>query len=528
MTDVPRFPLESLPKWLREVVDGLSTQHQTPPDMAALIALPVLATATRGVFDVEVLPGHCEPLAVFAAAIMEPGERKSSAAKIWDPLKEVELGLIQTWKRQHFEANATKRELVDETRKELEEALESRDPGKIKLAKTAHSAAKAIAEIDIGPMPTITVSDATQSGIVSAMADNHGCVGVFDAEGSAVKILKGRYNNGNAENEVLNKAYSGETHNQRRGKTNQENNINIPICFASIGILVQPTVFAGLGSTEMAGNGFLARFLFCMPKSMIGYRLVGSKAPPPVDPEHWDAWRLRITTIAQFANMYLNENEIENAEQRITLRMNPDARKIYNTFVESYEKKLGRDGELAPHRVWASKLPGTLVRIAALFAIGENYETLVPHDNTRPDVDILVSEEEIQLAFGLADYFIEMSRTTWRFMNGSSMAISSNIIGKDIIAKWIINKAERSNENGAVIAQFTPAVVKRGLRGKDCPFQDNDRTSATEQIERTLRKIVEECDWLTQGESSSRMGRPATYFLADIPKLEAEYGAQDA
>ncbi|MES5921928.1 hypothetical protein QCI44_28880 [Bacillus cereus group sp. RP37] len=43
--EVPLFPVEVFPKWLREYIEGVAEQTQTPVDMACMMALSVLSVA---------------------------------------------------------------------------------------------------------------------------------------------------------------------------------------------------------------------------------------------------------------------------------------------------------------------------------------------------------------------------------------------------------------------------------------------------------------------------------------------------
>src|SRR5215218_5427635 len=46
--DVPAFPVEVLPGWLGDYVAAVATATQTPPDLAGMLALAVLATVAAG------------------------------------------------------------------------------------------------------------------------------------------------------------------------------------------------------------------------------------------------------------------------------------------------------------------------------------------------------------------------------------------------------------------------------------------------------------------------------------------------
>jgi replicative DNA helicase len=76
--DVPTFPVEILPSWLGEYVAAVATATQTPPDLAGMLALAVLATVAAGAVEVQPRPGWHESLCLFVAVGMDAGTRKSS------------------------------------------------------------------------------------------------------------------------------------------------------------------------------------------------------------------------------------------------------------------------------------------------------------------------------------------------------------------------------------------------------------------------------------------------------------------
>ena len=75
---LPAFPVEILPGWLGEYVAAVATATQTPPDLAGMLALAVLATVAAGAVEVEPRPGWREPLCLFVAVGMDAGARKSA------------------------------------------------------------------------------------------------------------------------------------------------------------------------------------------------------------------------------------------------------------------------------------------------------------------------------------------------------------------------------------------------------------------------------------------------------------------
>jgi replicative DNA helicase len=59
--NLPAFPVEVLPGWLSEYVAAVATATQTPPDLAGMLALAVLATVAAGTVEVQPRPGWREP-----------------------------------------------------------------------------------------------------------------------------------------------------------------------------------------------------------------------------------------------------------------------------------------------------------------------------------------------------------------------------------------------------------------------------------------------------------------------------------
>ena len=88
---VPAFPIEVLPGWLSEYVAAVATATQTPPDLAGMLALAVLATVAAGAVEVKPRAGWREPLCLFIAVGMDAGTRKSAVfTALTRPLAEFE------------------------------------------------------------------------------------------------------------------------------------------------------------------------------------------------------------------------------------------------------------------------------------------------------------------------------------------------------------------------------------------------------------------------------------------------------
>ncbi len=89
--DLPSFPVDALPEWLRRFVMEEATATQTPVDLAGMMALGVLAATVAGKVEIQVKPGYTEPLNLFVVTVLPPGNRKSSVfATMIHPIQEFE------------------------------------------------------------------------------------------------------------------------------------------------------------------------------------------------------------------------------------------------------------------------------------------------------------------------------------------------------------------------------------------------------------------------------------------------------
>ena len=94
--ELPEFPTEVLPHGLREWVEAESHATQTPADLAALLALSVCSACIARRVVVEPRLGWREPVNLFTAVLLDPGNRKSAVfADAMKPLRELEAELIE-------------------------------------------------------------------------------------------------------------------------------------------------------------------------------------------------------------------------------------------------------------------------------------------------------------------------------------------------------------------------------------------------------------------------------------------------
>ena len=78
---LPAFPIHCLPLRLQSYVAAVAEHTQTPVDMAAGVALGVLATCLQGKVRVEGNPGHYEQTSLHVFIVANQGARKSAVIR---------------------------------------------------------------------------------------------------------------------------------------------------------------------------------------------------------------------------------------------------------------------------------------------------------------------------------------------------------------------------------------------------------------------------------------------------------------
>ena len=106
--DQPDFPTQALPDVLREWVEAESHATQTPADLAGLLALAVCSVGIARRVVVKPRPDWREPVNLFVAVLLEPGNRKSAVfADAMKPLRELEAELIDAARPEVAGSNPT-------------------------------------------------------------------------------------------------------------------------------------------------------------------------------------------------------------------------------------------------------------------------------------------------------------------------------------------------------------------------------------------------------------------------------------
>lgn len=355
-SQLPTFPLETLPQVIHDYIAALAIHTQTSVDMAAAIALGALAVCVQGKYVVEGKAGYTEPLNLYVVVIASPGERKSAV------MQEV-VGPIRRYEKQVNEQMAPTLRENQAKRKDLQRQITRLEKRLERTADPELELELKDCEYQLEDLPELKsvryyADDCTPEALTSLLCANNGIFSVLSTEGGIFDILAGRYNR-KPNLETWLKGHCGdEIRVDRRGREPEY----IPRPTLSAVLTVQPSVLSEIMSNNtMEGRGLLARFLYCTPPSLIGRR---SFLTPPV-PQ---------STAASYELLIQHLMELPTGECPSVLILSSDAQRSFSDFFLEHEKYLKEGGRAISD--WAAKYPGAVLRIAGLLHLAQGNSSL--------------------------------------------------------------------------------------------------------------------------------------------------------
>jgi replicative DNA helicase len=418
------FPAEALPDWGCDYVKCLAIAFQVPLDLAGMICLAVLAAATSKKYTIEARDGWNEQLGLYIIALLETGNRKSGTLhEALAPIEHYERKLIEE-KRPEYEKQKHELEMLTAMIEELKKAyIKAKNNSGGKKGQTGRPAEDLKRELDElieeksrtpePIMPTILTGDATEEAMVVIAARNEGFMAHFSAEGELIANAAGRYNNSISKFEVLLKGYSGEPIKQDRIGRESQYVDNPRFTIANI---VQPIVLKEVArKPEFENKGFLGRFLYASPVSLLGQRQVDAEPIPNIIKNRYWNGILKL----------LIDSWGESQEPTL-LKLSADANTLLADFERDIEPKLGPIGELRSIVGWAAKLAGNIVRISGLLHLADH-----AGENEKP---LEVPGETMERALLFAPYFINQTKITYALIDAAD---NEEISKARRVIRWI-------------------------------------------------------------------------------------------
>lgn len=462
---VPEIDAALLGGWLGDMAATVAASTQTPPAMAALLVLAVVAAVVQRRFEVAPFgDDYREPLALWIMVVLGPGNRKSAVFKA---LTQV---VVDIEKR---EGDRLRRDIarVMAEREVMVKRIETlrAQAGKEDDAKVRQRLQDQIAELkDAMPdevfAPRIFTGDITAERLQQLLVEQGERIAVLSDEGGIFNIMGGAYSGGMGNYDVWLQAQSGSA--MRVDRAGRLAHLDRPAL--TLGLALQPDVLSDTGkSRQFRGRGLMARFLYGVPKSTVGTRDVRSRVA--IDDE------ARRRYEAGIASLY------EGSERRVgapkVLPFSADARECWLELCDDIERRQGDGGRYAHMADWTSKLPGATARIAAVLALADHGTTLEA-----------VPATAVQRAVKLARLLVPHAEAAFALMGASD---------GEADAHAVLAFLQRHE---------LPIIVRRELQ--------KSMEGRFRQLERLLAAVKLLQDWHVLGPErrTAGTGRPSVYY----------------
>jgi hypothetical protein len=391
-SDLPEINSNFLPPVIKDYVDAIAISTQTPPDMAVMVSLAIMSSCLQKRFEVVVDKTYKEPLSLWTLTALPPASRKTAVldhlrAPIveWEARQAIDLEpLIIRTEAENIVNSKRIEDIQRQASKELDLSA------KEELLKEICNIKEIQTEVPVPPK--IFVTDTTPEALQVLLAENGGRASVISDEGAIFDIMTGIYNEGRANLDVFLQGHAaGTTRVRRQGRVNDLSNIAV-----SFGLCVQPEVLSGIsygGKKTLRGKGLMARFLYALPKSNIGYRNVRERREIPMQ-----VTERYFRIIKQLLDI---PAKIENCvETNYSIGLTNGAKEIWYDFSQQLEYDQRDGGKFELMRDWTGKLPGAILRIAGLIEVVKNI------DNRQLISSFAISEETMSQIITLAHSLI--------------------------------------------------------------------------------------------------------------------------
>jgi hypothetical protein len=396
---LPPFPVAELPTWLGAWVAATAKATQTPSDLSGMLALAVAAAGLAGKFTVQVRNGWIEPTNLYTVVALSVGERKSKVFReATQPVVEYEADLraemaplIAAQKADHDLLEARLKNLT------LRAAKEDDPIERDQLRHEMKEAAKELAKHHVTEEPQLLCDDVTPEKLSQLIVRQGGRMLQAGPEGTAFEIAKGRYSDA-ANFDVYLKGHAGDALNTDRMRREHE---GVTAAYLSAALAVQPDVIRSLSEEPaLAQRGFPARFLYALPRSVVGEREI---AMEPVSDHVAAAYHNQMLAV------WRTEGDKDPSGRTVphVLRFTTEAESIFRDFEKWLEPQLAPEGELARLCGWANKLAGAIARIAGVLHVAADCE----------DWSADVGAETVRAAIAIGkDYLLPHARVAFSEM----------------------------------------------------------------------------------------------------------------
>lgn len=444
MVRAPEIPAAILPGWLGAMAGAVADSTQTPPALAVMVSLSVLATVLQRRFEVAPFgDDYTEPLALWTLTALPSGARKTSVIKaLTEPLldwEKVQRDRMRAEIARIMSARAVAKKRIERL---LADAAKAKDDAERESIRAEIQREEQAMPEEVRA-PRLFTGDVTAERLQSMLVEYGERMAVLSDEAGIFLIMAGIYSGGMASIDVFLQGHAGTA--MRVDRAGRAAHVDKPAL--SFGLALQPGVLSDVaGSRRFRESGLLARFLYCMPASNVGKRDVRHRAPIP-------EMVRRDFEAALFS--LLEDTPAQPGKPRI-LEFTDPARECWLDFAQEIEDQQGEGGRYEPISDWTSKLPGATARIAALLELAE----VGLHAEA-------VSQAAMERAVALARLLIAHAQAAFGLLGTDATEVDAASI-----LKWI-----RAHE----LPEFSRSECQKSLEGR---FRNVDRLiKALERME---------------------------------------------
>ncbi len=269
------------------------------------------------------------------------------------------------------------------------------------LIEEATKVARELAGMHVPVPPRLIADDISPERLATLLHDQGGRMAVMSPEGDVFDLMAGRYSKNGAPNfGVYLKGHAGDTIRVDRVGRPPEF-VRRPAL--TMGLAIQPEVLRGLTDKPgFRGRGLLGRFLYAMPKSLLGSRDTNA----PVMPQAIRAaYSERVKALLELP--FATDEQGHPAPH--ILQLSPEARQHLQAFAVWLEPQLAEFGELGHMTDWAGKLVGAAVRIMGLLHMAEHAGEQAPWGHQ-------IHTDTAERAIRMATYLIPHARAAYAAM----------------------------------------------------------------------------------------------------------------
>ena len=404
---------------------ALARATETDPLLSISVTLGTISVACQGKFKVNPEEGYYEPVNIWTIAALESGNRKSSV------FKEATISIL-SWEKNVKDALEDKVKEAQIKQKNQEVKVKSL---RNKLAKAKPQDQLKIEmeilfiesnEIEIPKAEQKWTDDVTSEQLGSLMAENEGRMAILSSEGGIFDMMAGRYSNGIPNIDIYLKGHAGDALRIERRSLPP---VLIDEPSLTMVLSPQPAVLESLASKPgFRGRGLLARPLYLLPPSPLGYRKL---EPKPIPSEIRHNYEQTITKLLD----YKAQKDPSGSILPEILTLSNEAYTEWKQYQHSVEYSMRGGEDFEYIRDWAGKLPGQIARLSGLLHC-------VDQANAK-NKDNVIPLETMQTAINLGKIFSKHSLAVFDLMGSDHGIDSAKYLLKRIIKEQFTTFSKR-------------------------------------------------------------------------------------